>query len=74
MTIRNLDRLLQPLLAFLSGVMRSICDDHWGRARRDLELLVQWDDYGDLAAPEARAADLPPPMSSSTSTFLFWMS
>jgi DNA-directed RNA polymerase specialized sigma24 family protein len=24
-----------PLLAFLSGVMRSICDDHWRRARRE---------------------------------------
>jgi RNA polymerase sigma-70 factor (ECF subfamily) len=25
-----------PLLAFLSGVMRSICLDHWRRARREL--------------------------------------
>ncbi|HJQ60683.1 MAG TPA: sigma-70 family RNA polymerase sigma factor [Vineibacter sp.] len=25
-----------PLLAFLSGVMRSICDDHWRRVRREL--------------------------------------
>jgi RNA polymerase sigma-70 factor (ECF subfamily) len=24
-----------PLLAFLSGVMRSICDEHWRRARRE---------------------------------------
>jgi len=32
-----------PLLAFLSGVMRSICDDQWRRARR--ELLVR---VGDL--------------------------
>ena len=38
-----------PLLAFLSGVMRSICDDHWRRARRersgaeeaDLDALVE---------------------------------
>src|SRR5262249_46044154 len=30
-----------PLLAFLSGVMRSICDDHWRRARRDHELFVR---------------------------------
>lgn len=29
-----------PLLAFLSGVMRSICDEHWRRARRDHALLV----------------------------------
>ena len=29
-----------PLLAFLSGVMRSICDQHWQRARRDHAWLV----------------------------------
>ncbi len=29
-----------PLLAFLSGVMRSIRDEHWRRARRDHALLV----------------------------------
>jgi len=33
-----------PLLAFLSGVMRSICDDQWRRARREALLRV-----GDLA-------------------------
>lgn len=36
-----------PLLAFLSGVMRSICDDLWRRARR--EPLV--DDLSELAVP-----------------------
>jgi len=29
-----------PLLAFLSGVMRSICDDQWRRARREALLRV----------------------------------
>lgn len=29
-----------PLLAFLSGVMRSLCDDHWRRARRELAWLA----------------------------------
>ena len=37
-----------PLLAFLSGVMRSICHEHWRRARRDHALLV--------VAPDAVAA------------------
>jgi DNA-directed RNA polymerase specialized sigma24 family protein len=41
--------------------MRSICDDHWRRARRDLELLVQWDDYVDLAAPEEETQSAPDP-------------
>lgn len=35
-----------PLLAFLSGVMRSICDDHWRRARR--EALRRYGDLADL--------------------------
>jgi RNA polymerase sigma-70 factor (ECF subfamily) len=37
-----------PLLAFLSGVMRSICDDHWRRARR--EALRRHGDVADLGA------------------------
>lgn len=37
-----------PLLAFLSGVMRSICDDHWRRARR--EALRRHGDIADLDA------------------------
>lgn len=41
-----------PLLAFLSGVMRSICDDHWRRARRDLAWLVAGREAGEsVAAP-----------------------
>src|SRR5947207_12373875 len=48
-----------PLLAFLSGVMRSICDDQWRKARR--ELLAR---NGDQCAPcmpsnEAEAAPDP---------------
>ncbi len=48
-----------PLLAFLSGVMRSICDDHWRRARRDHALLVRADDLADLSA-QGDAAESPP--------------
>jgi DNA-directed RNA polymerase specialized sigma24 family protein len=44
-----------PLLAFLSGVMRSICDDHWRRARR--EALTR---HGDLAELGALAEDTSP--------------
>src|SRR5882757_8888057 len=39
-----------PLLGFLSGVMRSICDDQWRRARRELEVLVRGEDLADLCA------------------------
>lgn len=38
-----------PLLAFLSGVMRSICDDHWRRVRRDAARLIVDPTSGDLA-------------------------
>ena len=41
-----------PLLAFLSGVMRSIRDEHWRRARRDNALLV--------AAPDAQGSVIAP--------------
>ena len=41
--------------------MRSICDDYWRRARRDLELLVRWDDFADLAAPDEEAQSPPDP-------------
>lgn len=40
-----------PLLAFLSGVMRSICDDHWRRMKRDLGWLA-----ADPASGESVAA------------------
>jgi DNA-directed RNA polymerase specialized sigma24 family protein len=39
-----------PILAFLSGIMRSICDDHWRRARRELEVLVRGEDLVDVCA------------------------
>jgi len=45
-----------PLLAFLSGIMRSICDDHWRRLRR--EALTRRGDVADLAAT---AEDAPGP-------------
>jgi RNA polymerase sigma-70 factor (ECF subfamily) len=45
-----------PLLAFLSGVMRSICDDQWRKARR--ELLVR---NGDGRAPGAPSEGSPTP-------------
>ena len=41
-----------PLLAFLSGVMRSIRDEHWRRVRRDHALLV--------AAPDADRSPIAP--------------
>jgi RNA polymerase sigma-70 factor (ECF subfamily) len=48
-----------PLLAFLSGVMRSICLDHWRRARRelsgdDLDVLAQ--DAEEVPDPERTLA------------------
>jgi RNA polymerase sigma-70 factor (ECF subfamily) len=48
-----------PLLAFLSGVMRSICDDQWRRARR--ELLVRNGDGRAPGAPGEAAAATPDP-------------
>jgi DNA-directed RNA polymerase specialized sigma24 family protein len=40
-----------PILAFLSGIMRSICDDQWRRARRETEVLVHAEDLVDLCGP-----------------------
>jgi DNA-directed RNA polymerase specialized sigma24 family protein len=37
-----------PILAFLSGIMRSICDDQWRRARREQNVLVRGEDLADL--------------------------
>jgi RNA polymerase sigma-70 factor (ECF subfamily) len=48
-----------PLLAFLSGVMRSICDDQWRKARR--ELLVRNGDGCAPGAPGEEAAAAPDP-------------
>jgi RNA polymerase sigma-70 factor (ECF subfamily) len=49
-----------PLLAFLSGVMRSICDDHWRRVRRDHELFVPGEDLLLDPCASGEEADLPP--------------
>jgi len=49
------------LLAFLSGVMRSICDELWRCTRRDLALLVRREDYADAGAPGEQAESLPDP-------------
>jgi DNA-directed RNA polymerase specialized sigma24 family protein len=40
-----------PILAFLSGVMRSICDDYWRRVRHEQRLLVSRDDQTESGAP-----------------------
>jgi RNA polymerase sigma-70 factor (ECF subfamily) len=48
-----------PLLGFLSGVMRSICDDLWRKARR--ELLVRNGDARALSTPDEEAATAPDP-------------
>jgi DNA-directed RNA polymerase specialized sigma24 family protein len=41
-----------PFLAFLSGVMRSICDESWRRRGREAELVVFGDDVeGDVECP-----------------------
>lgn len=48
-----------PILAFLSSVMRSICDDQWRRARRESRLLARDDDL-DAAEGEAQASAADP--------------
>jgi len=45
-----------PILAFLSSIMRSICDDHWRRARREGRLLAR-DDDREAGEGEAQAPD-----------------
>jgi DNA-directed RNA polymerase specialized sigma24 family protein len=51
-----------PLLAFLAGVMRSLCDEHWRRHRRQDHLPTLYDSSGAddperaCAAAEALAA------------------
>jgi RNA polymerase sigma-70 factor (ECF subfamily) len=39
-----------PILGFLSGIMRSICEDQWRRARRDSQILVRDEEVSDLCA------------------------
>ncbi|MGX9945717.1 RNA polymerase sigma factor [Bradyrhizobium denitrificans] len=40
-----------PILAFLSGVMRSLCHDYWRRVRSEQRLLVSRDDPGQHSVP-----------------------
>jgi RNA polymerase sigma-70 factor (ECF subfamily) len=42
-----------PIVAFLSGIMRSICEDQWRRARREGRLLAREDDVADLGGADA---------------------
>ena len=49
-----------PILAFLSGIMRSICDDHWRRVRRELEVFVRGEDLTDVCASGAAATSPSP--------------
>jgi DNA-directed RNA polymerase specialized sigma24 family protein len=46
-----------PILAFLSGIMRSICDDHWRRVRRESEMLVRNGELADVCASTEDAGD-----------------
>lgn len=46
-----------PLLAFLAGVMRSLCDEAWRRRRREAALLT----FGNEAACETAACPAPSP-------------
>ncbi|MCK1724975.1 hypothetical protein IVA82_06650 [Bradyrhizobium sp. 142] len=50
-----------PILAFLSGVMRSICNDHWRRARYEQRLLVSRDDPDQRGWPGVEADEVPDP-------------
>jgi DNA-directed RNA polymerase specialized sigma24 family protein len=48
-----------PILAFLSGVMRSICDDHWRHEVRAAKVIVP-DTDGTGGAEQASAANADP--------------
>ncbi|MFH0301875.1 hypothetical protein AAFX91_32665 [Bradyrhizobium sp. 31Argb] len=50
-----------PIVAFLSGVMRSICNDHWRRARLEQRLLVSRDDPNQRSWPSDEADEVPVP-------------
>ncbi|MCA1414355.1 hypothetical protein I6F30_24840 [Bradyrhizobium sp. NBAIM20] len=50
-----------PILAFLSGVMRSICNDHWRRARLEQRLLVSRDDPDQRSFPDDEGDEVPDP-------------
>ena len=42
-----------PIVAFLCGIMRSICEDHWRRARREGRLIAREEDVADLGGEDA---------------------
>jgi DNA-directed RNA polymerase specialized sigma24 family protein len=46
-----------PILAFLSGVMRSICDDHWRFEVREAKVIVRDADAAEFGADDTSAAD-----------------
>lgn len=48
-----------PILAFLSGVMRSICDDHWRHSVREARVIVRGNDAA--GAGEETSAGHPDP-------------
>lgn len=50
-----------PILAFLAGVMRSICHDHWRRARYEQRLLVSRDDPDRAGRSGETTDDMPDP-------------
>jgi hypothetical protein len=52
-----------PFLVFLSGVMRSICDELWRRRGREAELVVFEDDVGAnwFVLRRIKSAFSPPP-------------
>jgi DNA-directed RNA polymerase specialized sigma24 family protein len=50
-----------PILAFLSGVMRSICDDQWRRVRHEQRLLVSRDDPNHCGGPGEPTDEVPDP-------------
>jgi RNA polymerase sigma-70 factor (ECF subfamily) len=50
-----------PLLAFLAGVMRSICDDQWRRVRQEQRLLVSRDDQDSRVGSGDEISEVPDP-------------
>jgi DNA-directed RNA polymerase specialized sigma24 family protein len=50
-----------PLVSFLSGIMRSICDDQLRRMRRERAVLVRCEDPEDLGAASEEAQSSPDP-------------
>jgi DNA-directed RNA polymerase specialized sigma24 family protein len=64
-----------PILAFLSGVMRSICEDQWRRERLEGEVLARDVDAADLCAAgdtAGSAADPERVVSAAQSLAVVW--